>query len=205
MLSEPESCKRVDEARRALHGTNHQMPLASKFMRDAKKPRKHLEQWDSSDDTPEGCEWRHPRAEGGCCRLRNMPLTAVWKAAGARQIPPNPITLFYNDWILHFLHRRENSDPEAPEGTEARARAVHPRTIADVIAAFPDNVAQSTMGTPRTASASLRELQLAISRAISFLSRSSTWPTTPTRRCTSERSTQQGRRSSTAPPPQGPV
>lgn len=113
MLSEPESRKRLDEAR----------PKS-----DAKKLCKHLDRWDSSDATEEGRAWRQERADGGCCRLKNTPVTPKWTSGSARQIPPGPIKLFNNGWILHFLcTAREGSDPEAPEGIEARIRATHAR------------------------------------------------------------------------------
>lgn len=73
-----------------------------------------------------------------CCRLKTTLVTKPWMSATARQIPPNPITIFHNGWILHLLcAAKENSDPEAPKGTEAHMRAVRARAIADVIAALP--------------------------------------------------------------------
>lgn len=61
---------------------------------------------------PEGRECRLSRSDGRCCRLKNTP---VRKAADARQNPPSPNTLFYNDWILHFINTaRETAIPRHP-------------------------------------------------------------------------------------------
>lgn len=136
-LSEPERRKRVDEAHRAFHSVTHQVSPSAKYFREDKKLRKHLERWDSSDLAQEGHDWRLAIGNG---RLPPQEHTRHRLMGGSR-CPTKPTShdhLVLLQRLAHPLplHRQGGSDPEAPEGTEARIRTDGARPLAQVMASL---------------------------------------------------------------------
>lgn len=72
VLSNAESARKVNEARRAVYGATHSVSLSGTY---TAVPGTHIDKWDRSDGHPSLIKWCKDRSVLGCARSKNARAT----------------------------------------------------------------------------------------------------------------------------------
>lgn len=94
VVSNPESSRQVNEARRAVYGATHTMSMAGTYMAMSAKLRRHIDKWGSSDSERHGLRSQQERPD-------HCGLTGPTRQVHSRQRRQG--LLNYKDWLAFFL------------------------------------------------------------------------------------------------------